>query len=83
MIVWLWDVDGPVRYRGVTDNRDRAQRAAEACLHAGKATGARVEQAHVVTGFGSLTSGYRRTGMVWTAWRSPEGKAIAWSRLAA
>jgi hypothetical protein len=82
MIVWLWDSSGPDRAgRGVTDDEGLARRAAEACLRAGQATGARVELAHVVTGFSGLTSGYQRTGQGWTA-RQSAGR-VTWVRLRA
>jgi hypothetical protein len=63
MIVWLWDAYGPVRGgRGITSDKTRAVKAAEACMRSGDAVVARVESAQVILGTDSLTSGYLRTG---------------------
>ena len=79
MIVWLWDANGPDRaIGGVTDNEERARRAVEALMLSGQATGARVEMAHLVTGFGALTSRYQRTGEGWTAHRHRDRVAVTW-----
>ena len=36
MLVYLWDATEPGRFRGVTDDADRARHAAEACLSSGR-----------------------------------------------
>jgi hypothetical protein len=78
MIVFLWDVTGPVRrVCGITDDQGRARQAAEACLRSGGAQDARVEEARVVLGIQTLTTGYRRTGHGWRA-RGGARSAITW-----
>jgi hypothetical protein len=68
VIVYLWDADGPASNAlGVTDDESRAREAAEAFIHSGRATAARVEMAHFVTGVRSLNTGYARLGQGWKA----------------
>jgi hypothetical protein len=63
MNVWLWDASGPARTAcGVTDSESRARRAAEAVLTSGQADAARIEQAALGLGAGTMTYGYQRTG---------------------
>jgi hypothetical protein len=79
VIVWMWDADGPDRaVGGVTDNEERARRAVEALMLSGQTTAARVEKAHLVTGFGALTSHYQRMGEGWTAHRHRGKVAVTW-----
>lgn len=78
MIVYLWDAYGPARCgSGVSDDQGRAQRAAEACLRSGHASGARVETALAVLGITTLESRYDRTGSGWQARRGDRGR-ITW-----
>ena len=72
MVLWLWDVQGPAHFCGVTDSDSRAREAAEACL-TGACT-ALVERAHLVLGM-TLTSVYERTGSGWRLARDPAGRA--------
>jgi hypothetical protein len=76
VIVYLWDACGPGQFRGVTDDEARARQAAEACLASGRASGAQVELAHLVTGFAALTSHYQRTGEGWRT-RDADGR-VTW-----
>ena len=81
MIVWLWDAWGPDRHgRGVSGDRATAQRAAEACLRSGHASGARLEEALAILGTESLTSLYQRTGEGWQARHDTRG-GISWEPL--
>ena len=83
MIVWLWDTWGPDRRgRGVSGDRATAQRAAEACLRSGHASGARLEEALAILGTESLTSLYQRTGQGWQARHDTRG-GISWEPLTA
>ena len=83
MIVWLWDTWGPDRRgRGVSGDRATAQRAAEACLRNGHASGARLEEALAILGTESLTSLYQRTGQGWQAQHDTRG-GISWEPLTA
>ncbi len=79
MIVWLWDAGSG---RGVTDDQNRARRAAETLMRTGRADAARVEKARLMTGLSALTSGYMRTGDGWTAQAWPDG-LIRWVPLPA
>ncbi len=67
MIMFLWDACGAGQFRGVTDDKAKAQHAAEACITSGLACSARVEMARAVLGVHSLTTGYYRTGRGWAA----------------
>jgi hypothetical protein len=81
VIVWLWDTSGPSRNeRGITDNQARAQQAAEARLHSGEASAARVERAVTILGIHTLTTGYQRTGDGWSA-QHHDGR-ITWTPFA-
>lgn len=83
MIVWLWDASVPARCgRGVTDDEERARRAAETWLRSGDAGGARVEKALTVLGCVTLTVAYERTGEGWAAQRGRDGQ-ITWTPLTA
>jgi hypothetical protein len=78
VVVWLWDACGPIRRGcGITDDQGRARQAAEACLRSGHAHDARVEEARVVLGIQTLTTGYRRTGHGWRAQRGARS-GITW-----
>jgi hypothetical protein len=77
VIVWLWDAPGRVRTgRGISGDETAARKAAEACLLAGQARAARVEQAVAVLEAGTLEPSYRRTGNGWAARRGAAG--ITW-----
>lgn len=79
MIVWLWDAG---RVKGVTDNESHALKVAEVSMHGSDAAVVRVESAVLVTGVSTLTMGYRRTGMGWSARRLSNGH-IEWGPLKA
>jgi hypothetical protein len=81
MIVWLWCTSGPARSgRGVTDDRERAFRIADACLRSGQANIAKVESARLIPGIRTLTTGYERTGQGWRGRRG--GSGIRWEAFA-
>jgi hypothetical protein len=73
MIVWLWQAGGPGKFRGITDDRAAARRAAANCITRGAAETATVEAASLVIGASSLTDCYRPTGTGWTARRAGTG----------
>lgn len=81
VIVWLWQADGPGKFRGVTGDRDAARRAAARCITSGAARTATVEAASLVIGAASLTYCYQPTGTGWTARRS--GAGVRWAALTA
>ena len=62
MICYLWDAGSA---HGVSGDGARAREAAEGSMRAGRASSARVERAHLVTGIRSLYSGYERLGCGW------------------
>ena len=78
MIVWLWDADGPDgSASGVTDGQATACRAAEEGMAVTRAAMATVEVAVHFDGGAWMSSGYRRTGHMWTA-RHRNGQ-ITWT----
>lgn len=78
MIVWLWDADGPdASASGVTGDHAAACRAAEAGMTAAGAVTATVEVATYLDGGGWMSSGYRRTGHLWTARRHDD--RVTWT----
>jgi hypothetical protein len=79
VIVWLWDA-GSVK--GVTDNESHAIKVAEVSMRGSGVATARVESAVLVTGVRTLTMGYQRTGMGWSARRITNGR-ISWQALKA
>jgi hypothetical protein len=79
VIVWLWQASGPGKFRGITDDRDAARRAAAGCITSGKAETATVERASMVIGASSLTDYYQPTGTGWTARRN--GARVRWTAL--
>lgn len=81
VIVWLWDTLGAdCGACGVCTDRARAQQAAQACLEAGRAVTALVQQAHLVDGSEVLTAYYQRFGQPWRARRAGNG-AVRWTPL--
>ena len=79
MLVWLWEADGPGRFRGVSDNENAARLAAAQCMTSGQADTATVEAASLILGASSLTDCYRRTGTGWIARRSD--RDVRWTPL--
>ena len=78
MIVWLWDACGPGRGAlGVTSDRARALRIAEAHLRSEQASVVKVEAALLMSGICVLTPGYQRTGHGWTARR--RASRVTWT----
>jgi hypothetical protein len=78
VIVWTWDVDGPQRSAcGVTDAEGSAKRAVETAMRATGAGTATVEACAHLAGLGWMQSGYRRTGVFWTA-TADEAGDIRW-----
>jgi hypothetical protein len=61
----------------VTDDEQRAKRAAEAGMRARGASTATVEACAHLAGGGWLIAGYRRTGVAWTAHADANGD-ISW-----
>ena len=80
MLVWLWEADGPGRFRGVSDDEDEARLAAAKCITSGQAETASVEAASLVLGVASVTDAYQRAGVGWTGRRSDRG--VYWVPLA-
>lgn len=76
MLVWLWEADGPGRFRGVSDDEKAARLAAAECITGGQADTAAVEAASLVLGVSSLVDFYQRTGTGWTGRRSNRG--VCW-----
>jgi hypothetical protein len=76
MVLWLWDVQGPAHFCGVTDSDIRAREAAEACVTGACTDTALVEKARLVLGM-TLTSDYERTGNGWRLSRDCAGR-ISW-----
>lgn len=76
MLVWLWEADGPGRFRGVSDDENAARLAAGACITSGQAESAVVEAASLVLGVSSLVDFYQRTGTGWTGRRS--ARDVCW-----
>lgn len=81
MIIWLWSAAAPGKFSGVADDDHAARLAAAKCITSRQAETATVEVASLVLGVSSLTDGYRRTGIGWTARRSDHG--VCWVPLAA
>jgi hypothetical protein len=81
LLVWLWEADGPGRFRGVSDDENSARLAAAECITSGRADTATVEAASLVLGVSSLVDFYQHTGTGWTARRS--GQGVYWTPLAA
>jgi hypothetical protein len=82
MLIFVWSAcGGPARFVGVSDDPGRARQAAEACITSGRASGARVEAALLVSGFAHLTYGYERTGDGWQG-NGTDGR-VTWRRLTA
>jgi hypothetical protein len=72
--VFLWDAGSS---SGVTDDEQRARRAAAACIRGGRATVARVERALALPGTYTLIFDYHRTGTGWIAQRRSDGR-VSW-----
>jgi FxLD family lantipeptide len=84
VIVYLWTTvarETPVPYSslGVSDNRERAQNAAERYLRSGQAQLAFVETARTAMAACSFTPCYLRTGLGWRATADPAGE-VTWAR---
>ena len=79
MIVWLLDTQGPRAVAGVCDSEVKAISDAKELLSDGRASTARVEQAHAHMGGLWIHSGYERTGSGQTAARADNGP-VKWTR---
>jgi DNA-binding transcriptional regulator YhcF (GntR family) len=84
VIVYLWTTvarETPVPYSslGVSDNRERAQNAAEHYLRSGQAQLAFVETARTAMAACSFTPCYLRTGLGWRATADLSGE-VTWAR---
>jgi hypothetical protein len=80
LLVWLWEADGPGRFRGVSDDEDEARQAAARCLISGQAQTASVEAATLALGVSSVEDAYQRAGVGWTGRRTDRG--VRWTPLA-
>jgi len=80
LLVWLWEADGPGRFRGVSEDENAARLAAAECITSGRAETAAVEAASLVLGVSSLLDCYQRTGTGWTARRCD--RSVHWTALA-
>lgn len=81
MLIWLWEADGPGRFRGLSDDEKAARLAAARCITSGQAETAIVEAASLVLGVSSMTDFYQRTGIGWRARRG--GQGVCWVPLVA
>ena len=65
-VAFLWQADGPgVGVRGIAGDEGTARRRAAACLLAGSAPLAVVQEATAELGMRTLTDGWHRTGREW------------------
>jgi hypothetical protein len=80
--VFPWTATGPHgEASGISEDREKAQQAAEEHLAAGRAVTALVEEAVAEVGApvnGARQSGYRRTGEAWHAVAAGAGDAVSW-----
>ena len=74
LTVFLWEAGSR---SGVTDDEERARRAAAACIRSGHATVARVEKALALPGIYTLVFDYHRTGTGWIGQRRRDGR-VSW-----